>query len=166
MTAATEKRAAITLSLGEWAVTGDAEATLTCVGLGSCVAVTIFDPAVRIGGMAHMVLPDSSMGRGGGPKFVDVAIPLLYETLRAQGGADRRFRVCLAGGSQMLASATPAGTVNIGQRNAEAAREQLSRLGLRISGEHLGGNRGRTVRLLIGDGRVTVTVPGETEVEL
>ena len=166
MTAATEKSRATTLSLGEWAVTADAEATLSCVGLGSCVAVTMFDPSAGVGAMAHMVLPDSTAGRGGGTKFVDVAVPLLYETIRAQGALNRRIRGCLAGGSQMLANATPAGTVNIGQRNAEAAREWVTKLGLNVSAEHLGGNRGRTVRLLIGSGRVTVAVPGESEVEL
>lgn len=165
MTAAIEKTAT-TLSLGEWAVTGNLEAMLSCVGLGSCVAVTMFDPTAHVGGMAHMVLPDSTAGRGGGAKFVDVAVPLLYETLREQGALDRRIRVCLAGGSQMLANASPAGAVNIGQRNAEAAREWVTKLGLRVGAEHLGGNRGRTVRLVIGSGRVTVTVPGESEVEL
>jgi chemotaxis protein CheD len=165
MTAAPE-RTSTTLSLGEWAVTGDSEAMLACVGLGSCVAVTMFDPAAGVGAMAHMVLPDSSMGRGGGTKFVDVAVPLLYETMREQGALGRRMRVCLAGGSQMLASATPAGAVNIGQRNAEAAREWVTRLGLTVSAEHLGGNRGRTVRLVVGNGRVTVAVAGEPEVEL
>jgi chemotaxis protein CheD len=168
MTAATEKKVQTTLSLGEWAVTGDAEALLTCVGLGSCVAVVMFDPQARVGGMAHMVLPDSTAGRGGpaGAKFVDVAVPLLHKTMKEQGAVAQRTRVYLAGGSQMLQSVVPAGSVNIGQRNADAAHEQVKKLGLRVNAEHLGGNRGRTVRLDVGTGRVTVAIPGDAEIEL
>jgi chemotaxis protein CheD len=168
MTAATEKKTQTTLSLGEWAVTGDQEAQLTCVGLGSCVALVMFDPQARVGGMAHMVLPDSTAGRGGpaGAKFVDVAVPLIYRTMKEHGAFDARTHVYLAGGSQMLQTAVAAGSINIGQRNAEAAREQVKKLGLRIRAEHLGGNRGRTVRLNVGTGRVTVAIPGEPEIEL
>lgn len=168
MTAAIQNTVATTLNLGEWAVTADRDQVLTCVGLGSCVAVTMFDPQAGVGGMAHMVLPDSTAGRGGptATKFVDVAVPLLLSTLKEQGALARRLRVCLAGGSQMLKTALPAGAPNIGDRNAEAAREQLSKLGLTVSAEHLGGNRGRSVRLFIATGRVTVAMPGEPEVEL
>jgi chemotaxis protein CheD len=168
MTTAAGTKTATTLSLGEWAVTGDQDAVLTCVGLGSCVAVTMYDPTARVGGMAHMVLPDSTAGRGGpaATKFVDIAVPLLYQTVLEQGAMSRRLRVCLAGGSQMLKSAMPAGTPNIGERNAEAAREQLAKLGLTAAAVHLGGNHGRSVRLFVRDGRVTVAAPGEAEVEL
>lgn len=156
------------LSLGEWAVSKDASELLSCVGLGSCVAITMHDAAAGVGGMAHMVLPDSTAGRGGsnGAKFVDVAVPLLLEAMTKAGANPRRLRVCLAGGAQMLAAATAVGTANIGARNAEAAREQLMTLGLRAASQDLGGNRGRTVRLEVGSGRVTVAMPGETEVEL
>ena len=154
------------LSLGEWAVSGDADAVLACVGLGSCVAVTMHDPVAKVGGMAHMVLPDSTAARSAasGAKFVDIAIPLLLGELRAQGALTRRLRICLAGGAQMLHNAS--GAMQIGQRNGDAAHQQLASLGLTASAESLGGTRGRTMRLAVGTGRVTVTVPGEQEVEL
>lgn len=153
------------LSLGEWEVTGDPDGVLTCVGLGSCVAVTMHDPVAKVGAMAHMVLPDSTAARSAsGAKFVDVAIPLLLEELRAKGALTRRLRICLAGGAQMLQNSS--GAMQIGQRNADAAHQQLASRGLTVSAESLGGTRGRTMRLAIGTGRVTVTVPGEQEIEL
>ena len=156
------------LSLGEWAVTAEPDALLTCVGLGSCVAVTMHDPVAKVGGMAHMVLPDSTAARSAavGAKFVDIGIPLVLEALLAQGAQRRRLRVCLAGGAQMLQSALAPGGVHIGQRNAEAAREQLKALGLGVGGERLGGTRGRTVRLVVATGRVTAAESGDQEVEL
>ena len=67
----------IVLGLGEWRVTADPAATLVCLGLGSCVALCARDPLNKIGGMVHMVLPDSGEGRvqGNGAKFVDLAVP-------------------------------------------------------------------------------------------
>lgn len=167
-TAAAEGRAVLgnALSLGEWAVSSESDAVLACVGLGSCVAVTMHDPVAKVGAMAHMVLPDSTAARSApaGAKFVDLAIPLLLEELRAKGALTRRLRICLAGGAQMLQNSS--GSMQIGQRNSDAAHEQLVSRGLTVSSESLGGSRGRTMRLAIGTGRVTVTVPGEQEIEL
>ncbi len=95
---------------------------------------------------------------------MDLAIPLLLEELRAKGALTRRLRICLAGGAQMLQNSS--GSMQIGQRNSDAAHEQLVSRGLTVSSESLGGSRGRTMRLAIGTGRVTVTVPGEQEIEL
>ena len=74
-----------TLSLGEWAVSNDPSSVLTCLGLGSCVAFIAYDPTTHIGGMAHMVLPDSALGRPtprSEAKFVDVAVPLVMRELQ------------------------------------------------------------------------------------
>lgn len=156
------------LSLGEWAVTGDADALLTCVGLGSCVGVTMYDPIAKVGGMAHMVLPDSTAARATtvGAKFVDIAVPLLLGALEQAGAQTRRLRIYLAGGAQVLQTTGSGGAAHIGDRNAEAARTRIAALGLSVAGEHLGGSRGRTMRLAISTGRVTVAVSGEQEVEL
>ncbi len=168
MTTATSGRPHLgtALSLGEWSVASDGDAVLSCVGLGSCVAVTMHDPVAKVGAMAHMVLPDSTAARStpAGAKFVDIAIPLLLQELQAKGALTRRLRICLAGGAQMLQNSSAA--MQIGLRNADAAHQQLAERGLTVAGESLGGTRGRTMRLSIGTGRVTVTVPGEQEVEL
>lgn len=151
------------LGLGEWAVTTDPRAVLICLGLGSCVAFAAFDPEVRVAGMAHMVLPDSTAGRVSEvtpAKFVDRAIPMVVEAMTKQGARPERIRVHLVGGASMLTNAVRVNTMNIGERNADAARAAVRAHGLRIVGEHLGGTHGRTVRLVAGSGDVSVTTAG------
>lgn len=152
-----------TLGLGEWAVSADPRATLTCIGLGSCVAFIVYDSASRVGGMAHMVLPDSTGARAapGTAKFVDQAIPLVLDGVQALGGQPRRLRIVLAGGANMLRGPAFDGRVNIGDRNAAAARALLAVRRFRIAAEDLGGTQGRTVRLRLSDGSISVSLAGQ-----
>lgn len=145
-----------TLSLGEWAVSADPTSVLACLGLGSCVAFVAYDAAKHIGGMAHMVLPDSTMGRPSElapAKFVDLAIPIVVERVLQLGAQHRNLQVHLLGGSCMLKG--QGGMLNIGERNIQAARSLCQKLGLRITSEDVGGNHGRTVRLHVGTGELT-----------
>ena len=73
----------IMVGLGEVKISKDPETVLACLGLGSCVAITVFDPVAKIGGMAHVVLPESR-GRSGekAGRYADVAIPQLLEKLK------------------------------------------------------------------------------------
>jgi len=146
-----------TLSLGEWAVSAEPGAVLACLGLGSCVAFAAYDPVKRVGGMAHMVLPDSSMGRVtelAPAKFVDVAIPLILGEMTTLGALRSRLQVHLIGGARMLSG--NADRMKIGERNAQAAQEFSRRLGLRVVTEELGGASGRTVRLHITTGQIRI----------
>lgn len=152
---------AIVLGLGEWAATGEPGTVLTCLGLGSCVAFAAYDPVSRIAGMAHMVLPDSSAGRGGGGKFVDIAIPLVLEEMKALGAVQQRIALSLVGGSHMLANRVSGEHGRIGERNIEAARAALASLGLEARAEDVGGTRGRTVKLDAGSGQLLVSHAGE-----
>ncbi len=154
----------VVLSLSEWHVTDDPDVVLMCLGLGSCVALCLHDPIARIGGMAHMVLPDSSSGRimGQNAKFVDLAIPMLVEQMRAAGAIRSRLRINIAGGARMLSGPAFAGTLDVGTRNLDATRVALERLHLRliVNAEEIGGTHGRTVRLRVGSGEVTVSTAG------
>lgn len=149
------------LNLGEWAVTGVPDAVLSCLGLGSCVALTVFDSATGAAGMAHVVLPDSTQGRpDAGAKYADVAVPLVLEAMEEVGARRATMRVYLVGGARVLQTST--GPMNdIGDRNVQALRGELSRAGLRIVGEDVGGDRGRTVRLRAATGSVEVSRAGE-----
>ncbi len=151
------------IGLGELEVSGSADAVLVCLGLGSCVALCAYDPVGRVGGMAHMVLPASSEGRAQGPdaRFVDLGVPLLIDRMRRAGALRSRLVLKIAGGAHILAAATN-GTLNIGRRNAEATREILTALGLQLHAEDTGGGHGRTVRLHVGTGEITVSTAGGT----
>ncbi len=159
---------AVVLSLGEWAVSNDPSDLLVCLGLGSCVALCLYDPLRSIGGMAHMVLPDSTVAgaKSSGAKFVNVAVPLLLGEMEAKGAGRARLRAYLVGGALMLQGAAFKSTANIGERNADAARAALKSAGVLLRGEELGGTHGRTVRMEVGSGRLTASTAGQGGHEL
>ena len=160
------------VSIGEMALSQKPGDLLIAYGLGSCVAVCLYDPALHLAGMIHSLLPSALHASGGGQegvaKFVDRGVPLLLEAMLKAGANRGRLVVKLAGGAQMLnaISFNSAGTLNIGERNAQAAQEALRALGLRIHAQDTGGAAGRTVRMNVLDGRVTVKTLGEGEVPL
>ena len=159
----------VMLGLGEMHASAEQNVTLACQGLGSCVALSVYDPIARAGGMAHMVLPVSSEGHGHThqeAKFVDQAVPRLLEEVEMLGGRRSRLIAKLVGGAQMVRPIYPDSSLNVGQRNAEAAKEVLKRLGIRIGGSDLGGNRGRTARLSVDTGRLRVSTAGGAIYEL
>ncbi|MGE3961709.1 MAG: chemotaxis protein CheD [Dehalococcoidia bacterium] len=163
MVATTTERA---LGLGEWAVSAAPGSVLTCLGLGSCVALVAYDASAKVGGMAHMVLPDSVAGRvseTSPAKFVDLAVPLLLAEMERAGAQRTRMQVQLVGGASMLEVPGRTNTMQIGERNAAAARKALAAERLPVKQEHLGGTRGRTVRLDVGTGRIEVSTAGPKE---
>lgn len=149
----------VILGLGELHAEADSSTVLSCLGLGSCVALCLHDPVTKAGAMAHMVLPASAEGRGDKiPRFVDVAVPMLLMEMERLGSPRSRLVAKLVGGAQMMNSASAA--LNIGQRNIEAAEEALRQQGVPLAASDTGGNQGRTVRLLLETGQVTVTTVG------
>lgn len=152
------------LSLGEWLVTADPKVELVCLGLGSCVALCVHDPQARVGGMAHMVLPESAAARAGsgsGAKFVDVAVPLVLERMAELGALRSRLRVALVGGAQILAGRAFADAPQIGPRNVAAALAALAGHGLHPSEQEVGGTQGRTVSLSVRTGELRVLTAGK-----
>jgi chemotaxis protein CheD len=138
--------------------TGGANDVLVTVGLGSCVAIMLHDPEARVGGLAHVLLPSPSLTRADGnpAKFPQSAVPRLLELMVADGARPERVTGRLAGGASMFASLAPPGTLQMGERNLVASRQALSANGVRLIGEAVGGDFGRTVRLHVGDGAVEV----------
>lgn len=158
----------VPIGLGEMRVYRGDKLALVCYGLGSCIGVAAFDPVTRVGGMAHVVLPDSSLGQGGdtGAKFADTGIPRLIQQMSSLGAIPSRIIIKLAGGAQMLAVAALAGKLDIGRRNGEAVHKALVRLGTRVVSSDVGGNFGRTMQLLMPEGKVIVSSIGMGEKEL
>jgi chemotaxis protein CheD len=138
---------------------GVGDDVLVTLGLGSCVAILLYDAAARIGGLAHVLLPSPALARADGnpAKFPQSAVPRLLELMQADGAQTRRITARLAGGASMFASLAPPGTIQMGERNLVAARQALSHHGLPLVGEAVGGDFGRTVRLRVHDGRVEIS---------
>jgi chemotaxis protein CheD len=138
---------------------GVAHDTLMTVGLGSCVAIVLYDAQARVGGMAHILLPSPALSRNDSnpAKFPQSAVPRLIELMADRGARVQRITARLAGGASMFSALAPPGTIQMGERNLVAARQVLSSYGVPLVGEAVGGDFGRTVRLRVSDGRVEVT---------
>ncbi|MCQ6274118.1 chemotaxis protein CheD [Bacillus sp. V3B] len=117
-------------------------------GLGSCVGVILYDPLQKIAGLAHVMLPDSSLAKSGSlniAKYADTAIKELASCLVKQGARKAALKAKIAGGAQMFQFSTGNEMMRIGPRNIEAVKKQLSALHIIIVGEDVGGNNGRTI---------------------
>jgi chemotaxis protein CheD len=141
---------------------GRDDAVLVTLGLGSCIAIVLHDPATRIGGLAHVLLPSRSLSRAGDNpgRFPQTAIPALLEAMVPLGADPRRLVARLAGGASMFANLVPAGSMQMGDRNVIASREVLSQLAIPIIAEAVGGQEGRSVWFHVAEGRMLVRSVG------
>lgn len=150
------------VGVGEMLASNQAAAVLTTYSLGSCVAVVAYDPASKVGGMLHAMLPDSGLNLTRAAErphmFVDTGIPLLFRAVYELGGLRSRLIVKLVGGAEMLNDSR---AFNIGVKNVEAAREVLQRNRLHIHASDTGGYDIRTLRLDLGSGELSVEVIGK-----
>jgi chemotaxis protein CheD len=132
---------------------------LVTVGLGSCVAILLYDGKAKVGGLAHVLLPSPALSRldGNPAKFPQSAVPRLLQLMADDGARPEHITARLAGGASMFAALAPPGMVQMGERNLVAARQALSANGVPLVGEAVGGDFGRTVRLRVCDGRVEIS---------
>jgi chemotaxis protein CheD len=140
--------------MGELAISNTDGDVLTSLGLGSCIGLAVVDRRAHAAGLAHIVLPS---GDEAVPKFADAAVPALLDGL-AELGASRIFmQAVLVGGASMFGSVSG---LDVGTRNAVAVREQLAARRVPIVAEEVGGDKGRTIRVDVGSGAVSVREAG------
>ncbi len=151
----------VLVKVADWAAErGDG--VLVTLGLGSCVAIMLHDPETKAGGMAHVLLPSTSLARdiSNSAKFSDTAVPMLIERLTRLGADPRRLVAKLAGGASMFSQLVTPGTIQMGERNVMACRSALRAAAVPIVRESVGGERGRSVRFHLKDGRVEIRSVG------
>ena len=127
---------------------------ITTLGLGSCIGIALYDPSTKIGGLAHIMLPDSTKMRNNSniAKFADTGIEELLNRMIKAGAVKSRLVAKIAGGAKMFEVSGLSDIGNVGQRNAEASRAKLKQLGIRLIAEDTGLNYGRTVELHCDNG--------------
>jgi len=154
----------VCVTIGRWAVVAAPSRLRTL--LGSCVGVALHDREARIGGLAHVVLPDSRGAVDHPGKYADTAIPALIADIeRALGGkAAGRLVAKLAGGASMFQAEPP--IRNVGRLNQEAVEAVLASLRIPILARDLGGGGGRNMTLDPATGRVWVRSPGGDDREI
>lgn len=151
----------IVVGIADCRTSKERDATLVTYALGSCVGVAVFDPAASVGGLLHILLPESSLDAEKAARnpcmFADTGVASLLNRCGELGALKSRLRVWLAGGSAVM---DDRGIFNIGKRNQLAARKALWKAGLLTSSEDLGGQGSRTVRLELATGKFWVRSAG------
>jgi chemotaxis protein CheD len=128
---------------------------LACLGLGSCVAVILYDPVPKIGGIVHALLPKAPAKCTVEEKYADAGTRKLVRELIARGAVKERLLAKLVGGAQMFANLNLS-ISDIGKANCAEARKALRELGIRVIAEDVEGHRGRSAYFNLENGKVLV----------
>jgi len=128
---------------------------LSCLGLGSCVAIILYDPSLKLGGVVHVLLPHAPNPCECEEKYADTGTRKLFLEMVSKGAKKERLVAKLVGGAQMFPDMNLYVT-DIGKQNSIEARRVLRELGVRVVAEDLEGNRGRSAYFDPEDGTVTI----------
>lgn len=128
-------------------------------GLGSCVGVVIYDQQLKIAGLAHVMLPDSTLSkqqRLNPFKFADTAIPYLVNSLCERGARKFALKAKIAGGAQMFQFENSTPMMKIGPRNVDAVQKQLELYRIPVLAKSVGGSNGRTIQFDPSTGKLFI----------
>lgn len=135
---------------------------LTTLGLGSCVGIALYDSTTKIGGLAHIMLPDSTQIKNNDnkAKFADTAITVLVEEMVKAGARKNRLVAKIAGGAHMFEFKNMDDMMRIGTRNVSAVIEHLNAMKIPIIAQDTGKSYGRTIELNTLTGTLRVKTIG------
>lgn len=155
------------MGISDLKVSNNPDDVLITYALGSCISIAVYDPKVRIGGLLHFMLPDSTLDAGKAKEkaamFADTGIPFLFKSCYAIGAEKKRMIVKVAGGASILDDGN---YFRIGQKNITAMRKIFWHNNVLIDAEDTGRNCNRTVRLELANGRCLVKSSEGTVKEL
>lgn len=147
----------IVVGISDMKVSAGIDDVLITYALGSCLGVVVYDPSVKVGGLLHFMLPDSSLdpnkAKGSPAMFADTGIPLLFKSCYRLGAEKKRMIVKVAGGANILDSAN---RFRIGQKNITALRKIFWKNNVLLDGEDVGEGNHRTIQIGIANGAVMV----------
>ena len=136
---------------------------LITIGLGSCIGIAIIDKKNCVGGLAHIMLPDSEKFNkvSNEIKFANLAIPILIKEMVENGAKENDMRAKIAGGASMFNFSDSKVNMDIGARNSAAVKEILRERKIPIDSEAIGGTKGRTITFDTATGDLYVKTVGE-----
>jgi chemotaxis protein CheD len=156
----------LVVGVSDCRVSNDPNERLITYALGSCIAVAIYDPIARVGGLLHYLLPDSKIdgdkAKANPYMFADTGIPALFHSAYTLGASKKRLSVFIAGGAQVFASEL----FQVGKRNQLAMKKIMWRAGVLIEREEVGGDSSRTIYLGVDTGEVFMKIAGSATSEL
>jgi chemotaxis protein CheD len=154
----------VVVGIADMAVSNNENVILTTYSLGSCLGIAIYDPMVRVGGLLHIMLPDSSLDPLRGAKhpamFVDTGVPSLFRATYELQAEKHRMIIAVAGGAQIMDTSD---VFNIGAHNFEALSRLFNENGLKIHAEHVGGLVNQTMHLDLATGEVRLKFSGQSQ---
>ena len=150
----------VIIGVGDMAVSNNSQVILSTYALGSCIGVIAYDPVSKVGGILHIMLPDSTISPDKAAKqpamFANTGLPLLFKAMGGLKAERQRVRIMVAGGAGMLAGQDP---FKIGERNSAVTFEFLKKNGLNVTFQDVGGSINRTVHLEVGTGAIGLKTP-------
>lgn len=152
------------INIAQVKVTQEAAEVLIISNLGSCLGIGIFDPENGIAGMVHCLLPlsksDPEKAEINPCLYVDTGFTCLLNNILAQGATKQKLKIFVAGGANINDAEH---VFEIGKKNFTVLKKILSKNGLLLSAEDVGGEFSRTISLHAGTGRCFIRVNGETK---
>ncbi len=147
----------LTIDIADMKVSREPGDVLVTYALGSCIALMVYDPVLKAGGMIHYMLPQGSTAPEKAKvrpyMFADTGIPLLFHAMYDLGCNKQNLVVKVAGGAALM---TTTDLFEIGKRNHLILRKMLWKAGVAIKAEDVGGTTFRTAKLFNATGRVTI----------
>ena len=163
----TEFAQPLLVGMADFLVVHNQNAILRTTPLGACLGVSIYDPAAKVAGILHSMLPDSGIdvaraaSRPG--MFLDSGLAAMLVRARQLGARLENLTVCVAGGARILDETS---YFNIGHRNFEVLTQLLDQLGLRLAAQDVGGLSNRSMQLRTTTGEVRLKVSGQPKMKV
>lgn len=150
----------IVVSVGDLAVSNNPAVTLSTYALGSCIGLIAYEPELKVGGLLHFMLPDSTISPEKAAKqpamFADTGIDSMLQSLEGLRARPEKLRFYYAGGASVI---TQTEVFDIGTRNQKAITEIAQARGLRVIGRDIGGVNNRTLHFNLEDGTLRIKMP-------
>ncbi len=159
----------INIGIGELVVS-KAPNILETRGLGSCVGVSFYDATNKVGALAHIMLPNASsvsvkLDKDNSRfRYAEYALPHMLNRMIAMGSNKNNIVAKIVGGASMFKRKSV--NLNIGERNINAVRDFLKENSIKLKGEEVGGDIGRTVFFNLNDGRIIIKIYGKVKQEI
>jgi chemotaxis protein CheD len=143
-----------------------APGVIVTYALGSCIGVSFYDPAAKLGALLHIMLPDAPAKIDNVFKYADSGIEETLRKMESMGGSRSRITAKIAGGAQMFHVPGDSSLGNIGKRNADSVKMTLLKQRIRVIGSDLGGTFARTVEFDTSTGIAKIRTYGHPDKEL
>lgn len=153
------------VGVGDLKISASQGDSLVTYGLGSCLGMTLYDPQAKVGGLLHVVLPNSQVdpdkAKANPYVFVDTGVPSLFKQAYKLGAVKSRCEIKVVGGAQ-TAACGDSDHFQIGKRNWTALKKLLWRNGVMVAVHHVGGTSSRTVTMDMATGQLQLRIDGQT----